>query len=99
MIKKRRSISPEVQAKGAAALALWRKKKAAAQKKGGKFLEKWLAEEALKKAQRKTTPIQAIKAFCNNCVGDIRADIRDCTAVRCPLYIYRPYQKDEDEAW
>jgi hypothetical protein len=97
MIKKKRVISPEIQAKGAAALAEWRKKKAAAAKKGGKFLEKWMAEEALKKAQRKTTPMMAIKAFCNNCVGDIRADIQNCTAVKCPLYIYRPYQKDDEE--
>lgn len=97
MIKKKRTLSPEIQAKGAAALAEWRKRRAAAQKKGGKFLEKWLAEEALKKAKRKTTPMMAIKAFCNNCVGDIRKDIRECTSLKCPLYIYRPYQKDDNE--
>lgn len=92
-----RQISPEVIARGAAALDLWRKRKAAAVKKGGKFLEKWLAEEALKKAQKKVTPMMAIKAFCNDCVGGIKADVRNCTAVKCPLYIYRPYQKDDNE--
>jgi hypothetical protein len=97
MIKKRRTISPEVQAKGAAALALWRKGKAAAAKKGGKALAKWIAEEELKKAQKRTSPMMAIKAFCNNCVGDIRADITNCTSLKCPLYIYRPYQKESDE--
>ena len=96
-VKKKRSMNPEVLAKGKAALEQWRKEKAYAVKKGGKFLEKWLAEEALKKAQKRTSPMMAIKAFCNNCVGDIRADIRNCTAVKCPLYIYRPYQKDDEE--
>jgi hypothetical protein len=41
--------------------------------------------------------MQAIKNFCNNCVGDIRSDITNCSAKQCSLYIYRPYQKDE--AW
>ena len=92
-----RVISAEIQAKGAAALAEWRAARAAAKKKGGKFFAKWEAEEALKRAQKKTTPMMAIKAFCNNCVGDIRKDIRECTALKCPLYIYRPYQKDDTE--
>jgi hypothetical protein len=93
--KLKRTISAEVQAKGAAALADWRKRKAAAVKKGGKFLAKWEADEALKKALKKTTPMQAIKQFCLNCVGDVRKDIRECTATKCPLYIYRPYQTDD----
>jgi len=94
---KKRTLSVEIQAKGAAALAEWRAKRAAAKKKGGKALAKWEAEEALKKAQKRTTPMMAIKLFCLNCVGDIRKDIRECTAVKCPLYIYRPYQKDDEE--
>jgi hypothetical protein len=95
MIKKRRVMNPEVQAKGAAALAEWRKEKAYAEKKGGKFLEAWIEEQALKKAQKKTSPMQAIKNFCNACV-ETREDVKLCTAKQCPIYIYRPYQKDEE---
>lgn len=95
-MKTKRTISPEVQSKGAAALALWRKERAKAQKKGGKYLEQWLADQELKKAQKRTSPLQAIKAFCNECVGGKREDITDCTAPNCNLYIYRPYQKGEE---
>ena len=90
-------MNPEVLAKGQAALAEWRKEKAYAQKKGGKFLAAWLEEQELKKAQKKTSPMQAIKNFCNACVGDIRGDITNCSAKQCPIYIYRPYQKEGDE--
>lgn len=93
---KKRSISPEVQAKGAAALALWRKEKAKAVKKGGKYLAEWEAEQELKRAQKRTSPMMAIKAFCNECVGGIKADITNCSAPNCNLYIYRPYQKGEE---
>ena len=93
-VRKKRSISPEVQAKGKSALEAWRKEKAYAEKKGGKFLEAWLEEQALKKAQKKTTPMMAIKNFCNECVAT-RVDITKCTAKQCALWIYRPYQKGE----
>ncbi len=96
-VKKRGShLTPEIQAKGAAALAKWRKERDAAKKKGGKAYENWLAEQELKKALKKTTPMQAIKAFCMSCVGDVREDVRNCTAKKCPLYIYRPFQKGDD---
>ena len=88
-------MNPEVLAKGKAALEQWRKEKAYAEKKGGKFLEAWLEEQALKKAQKKTTPMQAIKNFCNECVGT-RSDITNCTSKQCSLWIYRPYQKGEE---
>lgn len=96
-VKKKRSVSLEVQAKGRAALAEYRKEQAKAKAKGDKAYQEWLDEQALRKAQKKLSPMQAIKAFCNNCVGDIKADITNCTAKKCPLYIYRPYQKGEDE--
>mgnify|MGYP001228255536 CR=1 FL=1 len=91
-----RVISAEIQAKGAAALAEWRKRKAIAVKKGGKALARWEEEERIKREQKKVTPMMAIKNFCNQCVGGIRADIKNCTAPKCSLYIYRPYQKDTD---
>jgi hypothetical protein len=95
-VKKKRSMNPEVLAKGKAALEQWRKEKAYAQKKGGKFLEAWNEEQELKKAQKRTSPLQAIKNFCNDCVGGIRTDITNCTAKQCSLYIYRPYKKGEE---
>lgn len=39
----------------------------------------------------------AIKAFCILCVGEVKADVTNCTAKSCPLYAYRPYQKGADE--
>lgn len=92
-----RVMNPEVLTKGKAALEKYRAERAAAKKKGDKFFEQWQAEQELKKQLKKTTPMQAIKAFCLNCVGDIRKDIRECTARQCPLFIYRPYQKDDNE--
>ena len=59
-VKKKRSMNPEVLAKGKAALEQWRKEKAYAVKKGGKFLEAWNEEQELKKAQKRTSPMQAI---------------------------------------
>ena len=32
----------------------------------------------------------AVKAFCMECVGWQRVEVRDCTAHACPLYPYRP---------
>ena len=68
------------------------------------FYKKFPTEEAflkkhgkeLKKAQKRTSPMQAIKNFCNDCVGGIRTDITNCTAKQCSLYIYRPYKKGDD---
>jgi hypothetical protein len=37
---------------------------------------------------------QAVKAFCQMCVGyGPASDIRNCTDAACPLYTYRPYKK------
>ena len=55
-----------------------------------------LKNRQLKKEQKRTSPMQAIKNFCNDCVGGIRTDITNCTAKQCSLYIYRPYQKGEE---
>lgn len=96
--KKKRTIKPDVLEKGQIALAEYRAALAAAKKKGGKFFEEWKAEQELKRKLKRTTPMQAIKAFCLHCVGDIRVEVTKCTARQCPLYIYRPYQKgDKDE--
>jgi hypothetical protein len=32
------------------------------------------------------------------CVGYVRADVRNCSSLACPLYEYRPFQtSDADE--
>ena len=55
----------------------------------------------VKRAYRgSASPRVAIKAFCLQCVGYLREDVRNCTADGCPLHEYRPYQdgaEDGDE--
>jgi hypothetical protein len=41
----------------------------------------------------KASPRQAIKAQCLECVGYERNEITNCTDTDCPLYCYRPFQK------
>jgi hypothetical protein len=43
---------------------------------------------------KKAPPRQAIKAFCNECIGYDRSAVEYCTAYVCPLWNYRPYQKE-----
>ena len=38
----------------------------------------------------------AVKLMCLDCTCWQRAEIRDCTIARCPLYPHRPYQSQED---
>lgn len=41
----------------------------------------------------------AVKLFCLECVGYVRADVTGCTAPHCPLFRWRPYQSGaEDDA-
>jgi hypothetical protein len=50
------------------------------------------------KWEDKDTRATAIAAFCWQCVGGSRQDIRDCSCgpdsegTRCPLYAWRPYK-------
>jgi len=94
----KRSLSPDIIAKGQAALKIWREEKAYAEKKGGKFLAAWVEEQAEKKRVKQgRSPTTAIRDFCLQCVGGSTADIRGCTAPKCALYPYRPYQKSDKE--
>jgi hypothetical protein len=34
----------------------------------------------------------AIKAQCLECVGWVRRDVAECTALACPLWLYRPFK-------
>lgn len=40
----------------------------------------------------KASPRGAIKAHCCECCGYDRSEVRNCTSVACPLYLYRPFQ-------
>ena len=37
----------------------------------------------------KSSQRQAIRAFCMDCVGEVAAEVRKCTAVRCALWPHR----------
>ena len=43
------------------------------------------------------SPRAAIKARCLQCVGELREEIRRCTAPHCALYEFRPYQNDTED--
>ncbi len=40
---------------------------------------------------------KAIKQFCRDCMGGVVAEVRNCTAERCPLFVFRPYSKNIPE--
>ena len=44
------------------------------------------------------SPRRAIQAMCLACTSYDRAAIRDCTGWSCPLWAYRPYRRNRDEA-
>ena len=39
----------------------------------------------------------AVKLFCLECCGYVRRGVANCTATRCPLYRWRPYQYGDDD--
>ena len=86
---------------------LSRSKKAPGEKQGVKGSLTPAAVERLKSipATMKNTYIRAmggksrqaaIAAQCCECVGWIRKEVTLCTAKACPLYNYRPYQKESE---
>jgi hypothetical protein len=54
-------------------------------------------QAVVKRAYAGRSRSAAMKAFCLECVGYIKADVRGCTAKACPLYPYRPYQRGDTE--
>lgn len=54
------------------------------------------ARGILERAYSGKSKAAGIKAFCLRCVGYARNDVRDCTSKGCPLWPYRPYQKDDE---
>ena len=49
-------------------------------------VEKW--------EENKTSLRLSINAFCYQCIGEVKEEIRNCTAYDCPLFVVRPYQRD-----
>lgn len=45
------------------------------------------------------SPVKAIREFCLECCGGSSAEVKSCTATKCPLYAFRfgrnPYVKRE----
>jgi hypothetical protein len=39
----------------------------------------------------------AQKLFCLQCVGFSRKDVRECNGKTCPMYLYRPYQSNDED--
>ena len=93
---KHKGPSEEVKAKGALALAAWREKQKLIKLLPEKERAILLEQQRIEKEQKRISPLQAIKNFCNACVAT-RSDITNCTAKQCAIYIYRPYQKGEEE--
>jgi len=64
-------------------------------KKSRAFLGRDLLIKHLEK--RKLTPVEAIKAKCNDCCGNFYDGRWDCKDVLCPIYPWMPY-KDMGES-
>jgi len=43
----------------------------------------------MRKDDKKTTPLKAIRLWCLDCSGLQPKEIRDCERKECPLYLYR----------
>lgn len=49
-----------------------------------------------RKAYSGKSKAAALKAKCLDCSCWLRAEIRNCTVLACPLHPYRPYQTDNE---
>lgn len=61
----------------------------------------------IRKAETKPTRVNAIRAYCYDCMGGtdqpktertIVGYVRECTAVACPLWTHRPWRSREQKA-
>jgi len=50
-------------------------------------------KKTYEKAVARKSMKAAIKAQCLECVGWEKSEVRNCTALACPLWAYRPYQE------
>lgn len=49
-----------------------------------------------KRAFSGNSKASAVKAKCLDCCCYSRDEVRNCTVKKCPLWLYRPYQKEEE---
>lgn len=49
----------------------------------------------IKAVKKQVSSKRAIRAFCQSCMGyeDLPTSVRECTALTCPLWTFRPYQE------
>jgi hypothetical protein len=55
------------------------------------------ARNVMKRAYSGTSRTAGVKAYCLHCVGYVRADVRNCSSLACPLWEYRPFQRDDSD--
>jgi hypothetical protein len=54
--------------------------------------------DPIEKAKRNPkSKVLAIKAFCWDCVGGSREEVKLCPCTKCPLWIHRPWQGKTQE--
>jgi hypothetical protein len=97
LIKKRSGPPQEARAKGMEALTKWREEQKRISNLPPEERKAALEELRVTKERKRISPQQAIKNFCNECVGGVREDITNCTSPKCSLFVYRPYQKNSDD--
>jgi len=44
---------------------------------------------------RKITRSTAIKFHCLDCAGGVTTEVKLCNITTCPLWVFRPYQKND----
>jgi hypothetical protein len=49
-----------------------------------------------RKAMTGKSKSAGIKAFCQECMGYVKKEVTLCTSPNCPLFPYRPYQKEDE---
>jgi len=68
------------------ALAKWRE-----ENKGIKTIQLDPIEKA---RQNPKSKVLAIRAFCWDCVGGVKAEVTNCPSNNCPLWLHRPWSKN-----
>ena len=70
-------------------LAKWRE-----ENKGVKTIQ---LDPLEKSRQNPKSKVLAIRAFCFDCVGGVKAEVTLCPSKSCPLWLHRPWQKKEED--
>lgn len=71
------------------ALAKWREE--------NKGIKATVLDPMEKAKQNPKSKVLAIRAYCYDCVGGVKAEVTACPSTSCPLWLHRPWQKKECE--